>query len=147
MAPERPLPRSLQMLKAAWAKGFIVGEGCLDCGCSCRSREGTFVSGPLNFSVDVANEVTSLSWSSGSTRAISSDNAGNVTVDQVPTGVAGVFEERDYAWDDNSRLTSVTAGGSHETCQYTDDGMRQSQVTGVVTTEFLHDGENLLQES
>jgi len=72
---------------------------------------------------------------------------GNVTVDQVPTGVAGPFEERNYAWHVNSRLTSVTAGGSSETYRYSDDGMRQSKVTGAVTTNFLHDGENLLQES
>jgi len=70
-----------------------------------------------------------------------------VTVDEVHSGAAGVFEERDYAWDDNSRLTSVTAGGSSETYQYSDDGMRQSKVTGAVTTQFLHDGEKLLQES
>jgi len=86
-------------------------------------------------------------WTGGSSQLISSDNAGNVTVDQVPTGAAGAFEERDYAWDDNSRLTSVTAGGSSETYQYSDDGQRQSKVTGAVTTQFLHDGENLLQES
>ena len=56
-----------------------------------------------------------------------------------------MFEERDYAWDDNCRLPSVTARGSSETYQYSDDV--ESKVNPAGTVEYLQDRENLLPES
>jgi YD repeat-containing protein len=52
-----------------------------------------------------------------------------------------------YAWDSENRLLSVASPlNGTETYTYTSDGMRRQKVTSAQTTNFVWDGQNVLQE-
>jgi RHS repeat-associated protein len=52
-----------------------------------------------------------------------------------------------YAWDSENRLLSVASPlNGTETYTYASDGMRRQKVTSAQTTNFVWDGQNVLQE-
>lgn len=84
-----------------------------------------------NGSYDVANRI--VSWGGISS---SYDVNGNLTNDGT----------NQYTWNARGQLASVS-GGTSTTFAYDALGRRRSKTVGTTTTDFLHDGPNVAQES
>ena len=82
-------------------------------------------------SYDPSNRLTA--W--GTNSAFSYDANGNLQGDGTNT----------YVWDARNQLSSITGGGA-ATFQYDTFGRRISKTVGGVTTGFLYDGYNVVQE-
>jgi RHS repeat-associated protein len=68
---------------------------------------------------------------------LSYDSNGNLTSDGANT----------YVWDSRNRLASITGPSTNAAFQYDPFGRRTRKTVNGVTTDFLYDGPNVVQES
>jgi len=98
------------------------------------SGTATLVPQAVQASYDAANELTV--FASGATQSLTYDQNGNLTSDGTNT----------YTWDARNRLVAIS-GAATASFSYDALGRRTSKTVNGITTQFLYDGNDIVQES
>lgn len=93
-----------------------------------------------NYQMNAANELVLITPPSGPTTTSTFDANGNLALQNT----SGTLTT--YSWDPENRLLSVSDNTGLESYSYSADGLRQFKVNGTITTNFVWDDQNLLQE-
>ncbi len=93
------------------------------------------------FTNNSANELTLIVNPTGAPTTNSFDANGNLTL--ANTGGALTT----YGWDSENRLLTVSDSTGIVTSTYSAEGLRQKKVSGAVTSNYLWDDNNIVQES